>query len=424
MNILHVVPFFYPAWAYGGVPRIIYELCRELVRQGQEVSVYTTDVMDAWTRNTSANGTMDVDGIKTTYFRNVNNKLAYYYNIYLPIGMRKQVKKELGQFDIIQMTGHRNFLNNITHFYSRAYGVPYVFCGEGTVLRQERRIWAKHLFDPVFGNNVLADAAHFIAVSSKEVYELERMGVHRSRTAVIPNGMDVEAFRELPPRGQFRNKYGIGDKKMVLFMGRLAPIKGVGFLVRGFAECAREDVVLVIAGPDMGSRVEAEAVITEKGLQDKVIFTGLVKGQDKLAAYVDADVTVNSSYYEVFGLVLFESLLCGTPVIATTGSGWGETIKEQNFGRIVTYGDAEELGRMINEMLGLSARDRAEMVRRGKEYVVENFSWPRVAGKLIALYERVRNEHNAAWPQPKKEEKKKRRNSLDHESHELNELHE
>lgn len=393
MKILHVVPFFYPAWAYGGVPRIIYELCRELVRQGQEVSVYTTDVMDAWTRNTSANGTMEVDGIKTTYFKNVNNKLAYYYNIYLPIGMWRHARKELGHFDIIQMTGHRNFLNNIVHFYARAYGVPYVFCGEGTVLRQERRIWAKHLFDPVFGNNILADAEHLIAVSHHEVFELERMGVHPSRTTVIPNGIDVEGFRELPPNGLFRKKYGIGDKKMVLFMGRLAPIKGVGFLVRGFAECARDDAVLVIAGPDMGSRAEAEAVIVEKKLQDKVIFTGLVKGEDKLAAYVDADVTVNSSYYEVFGLVLFESLLCGTPVIATDGSGWGETIKEQNFGRIVAYGDSKGLGNAITEILGLSERERADMARRGKDYVTENFSWPHVARHLIDLYERVRDEH-------------------------------
>ncbi len=388
MNILHVVPFFYPAWAYGGVPRIIYELCRELVRQGQQVSVYTTDVMDAWTRNISANGTVNIDGITTTYFKNVNNKLAYYYNVYLPVGMWTHVRKELDQFDIIQMTGHRNFLNNIVHFFSKTYKVPYVFCGEGTVLRQERRIWAKHLFDPVFGNNILADAAHFIAVSNNEVYELERMGVHRSRTTVIPNGVDVEAFRQLPPRGLFRKKYGIEDKKVVLFMGRLAPIKGLGFLVRGFAECSRDDAVLVIAGPDMGSRIEAEAVIAEKKLNNRVIFTGLVKGQDKLAAYVDADVTINSSYYEVFGLVLFESLLCGTPVIATRGSGWGETIKEHGFGRIVTYGDAVELGSAMTETLNMPLEERAEMAERGKKYVVENFSWPLVAKRMIELYER------------------------------------
>ena len=389
MNILHVTPFFYPAWAYGGIPRIIHGLCRELVRQGNKVTVYTTDVLDAHSRNTPPERCVDVEGIRTHYFNNVSNLLAYHYNIYLPRGMRRHVKRELAEFDIIQMTGHRNFLNNITHFYSTKFDVPYVFCGEGTVLRQERRVFAKQLFDIMLGDRILKDARHFIAVSDNEVNEFERMGVERSRISVIPNGIDAEAFRDLPGPGLFREKYGVGDMKMVFFIGRIAPIKGLGFLVRAFAECARDDSVLVVAGPDMGGRAEVDAFISEKKIARKVIFTGLLEGRDKLSAYVDADVTVNPSVYEVFGLVLFESLLCGTPVIATHTCGSAEIVSEHDFGRVVPYGDVRTLSNRLNEMLNMSPQQKTEMAERGKRHVLENLAWPSVAKKIVGLYERV-----------------------------------
>jgi len=390
MNILHVTPFFYPAWAYGGIPRIIYGLCSELVRQGHTVTVYTTDVLDANLRNTQLERCADVDGIRTYYFKNVSNYLAYHYNVYLPIGMRRHVKRELREFDVIQMTAHRNFLNNIVHYYSKRYSIPYVFCGEGTVLRQERRIFAKQLFDSVFGDRILNDASHFIAVSNNEVDEFERMGVNRSRVTVIPNGINFEAFRELPETGLFRKKHGLEDQKLVLFMGRIAPIKGLDFLVRAFAECNRDDSVLVVAGPDMGARSEVDAFIAERGLDKKIMFTGLLEGEDKLSAYVDADVTVSPSVYEVFGLVLFESILCGTPVIATHTCGSAESVSEQDFGRVVPYGDVPALSEKINEMLNMPIQEKTGMVARGRRHVLENLVWPSVAARVVRLYEHVR----------------------------------
>ena len=84
MNILHIVPYFYPAWAYGGTPRVVFELCRELVKKGHNVTVYTTDVFDKDKRVEQSDVEIDglalseVEGIKIKYFKKVNSNLILF----------------------------------------------------------------------------------------------------------------------------------------------------------------------------------------------------------------------------------------------------------------------------------------------------------------------------------------------------------
>src|SRR5437879_1231201 len=99
MRILHVTPSFYPAWAYGGIPRGAYEVCRALVQSGSEVEVWTTDAFDATHRVTEPTGV--IDGIQVRYFRNLSNSLAYHRQLYLPLGLRAHAAAHTREFDLI-----------------------------------------------------------------------------------------------------------------------------------------------------------------------------------------------------------------------------------------------------------------------------------------------------------------------------------
>ncbi|MEE9543272.1 MAG: glycosyltransferase [Thermodesulfobacteriota bacterium] len=388
LKILQVVPYFYPAWAYGGIPRVVYELSRELVKIGHDVTVFTTDVLDDKNRYEDGKLDSDVDGIKVSYFKNFSNKLAHDYQLYLPEGLKDRVEDTLADFDIIHMHGHRHLLNNIVRHYAKKIGKPYILSGHGTVLRIERRVALKAVFDKLFGDKVLRDASGFVAVSENEVTQYGEMGITKDRVRVIYNGIDIEAYKLLPERGAFRKKYALGDKEVILFLGKMTPRKGIDFLVKSFAELDRPNAVLVLAGNDMGFKEKVEAVIKEKGVEDRVVFTGLLIDDEKLSAYVDADVLVYPAVYEIFGLVPFEALMCGAPVIVTDDCGCGDIIGAEGIGYLVKYNDVQALGEKIVKVLD-GKPEAQKRVEKGQKFIMERLAWNRVVKEYVSLYEDI-----------------------------------
>src|SRR4030042_4478797 len=124
-------------------------------------------------------------------------------------------------------------------------------------------------------------------------------------------------------------------------LGRIYHIKGLDFLVETFHELAqaRQDVVLAICGNDDGYQSRLQKLVTKLGLSNRVIFTGFLAGQDKLAALVDADVVVQPSRYEYAAWAPIEAVLCGTPIIVSRDSGAGEDVSRIDAGYLVDYGN-------------------------------------------------------------------------------------
>jgi glycosyltransferase involved in cell wall biosynthesis len=388
LKILQVVPYFYPAWAYGGIPRVASELSRELVRKGHDVTVYTTDVLDRDSRCAQDGKEASFDGAKVFYFKNLSNRLAYDYQLFLPIGLKGFVQKTVSDFDIIHLHGHRHLLNNIVHRYALKFRKPYVLSAHGTVLRIERRFLAKAIFDRLFATRILRDGAHFVAVSGNEVKQYEQMGVERERVTVIYNGIDLDGFKKLPENGTFRKRYNLTGKRVVLYLGKITPRKGLDFLVRAFSMLKRDDCVLVVAGNDMGFKKRVLEIVEELALGGRVIFTGLLVGEEKLAAYRDSDVVVYPAVYEIFGLVPFEAMMCGAPVVVTDDCGCGEIIGREDIGYTVKYGDVQGLSDRIDEVL--NSRDAAaEKVLRGKQFVEKNLNWELIGDKYVDVYRGV-----------------------------------
>lgn len=385
LRILQIVPFYYPAWAYGGIPRVVYELSTELTRRGHHVSVSTTDVLDQYMRSPYSGITTNINGVRASYFRNLSNRLAYDYQIYLPMGMKQSIREAIEEADIIHMHGHRNFLNNIVHSIAHRLKRNYIFSAHGTVIPIERRVLAKRVFDIIFGNSILRDAKHFIAVSEKEVNQYEAMGITRNKVSVVYNGIDINAFQNLPEKGTFRRRYGLEGKEIVLFLGKITPRKGVDFLVRAYSLLKRDNTILVIAGNDMGYKSKVERLIAETNLHSRVIFTGLLIDNDKLAAYQDANVLVYPSVYEIFGLVPFEALLCGTPVVVSDDCGCGEIIRREGIGKLILYNDDRGLRDAIEEVLH-NPTHVDKMTLKGKEFIKQKLSWEVIAEQYENVY--------------------------------------
>ena len=389
MKILQVTNFFKPSWDAGGPAWVVYKISKKLIERGHEVTVYTTDGFKS-RLDVEKNKPVAVDGIRTYYFKNLSRYLAKEKVIPTPYYLPIVAKKEIKDFDIIHIHEFRTALAVIVHHYAQKYNIPYILQPRGSIPHFARKKNSKTLFDIFFGYRILNDASKLIFTTKMELERCkEDFSINKNKIAIVPNGIDLSEYDNLPKRGEFRKKYSLrDDKKIILYLGRIHEFKGIDMLVRAFADLVKEldDAKLVIVGPDDGYTSTLKKIVTSLKINDKVLFTGLLFERDKLEAYVDADVFVlpSKSKSESFGNVALEACACGTPVIVTSNCGVSEWISD-NVGYVVDY-DEVKLRDAIFKIL------RDEQLRRkfeeeGKKLMMKEFNWDNIVIKMEELYE-------------------------------------
>jgi glycosyltransferase involved in cell wall biosynthesis len=327
--------------------------------------------------------------MKIFYFRNVSNLLAWHRYLLYP-GLIRALKDHIQDFDIVHLHGTRNFQNIIAAHYAKKYGIPYVIQPHGSLPKIVAKQKLKMIYDVFWGKDILKSASKIIAVSGSEVEQFRQVDIPDEKINVIPNGINDVSPTDLPPAGQFRERYDIHEKHIILYVGRIHKRKGIDFLIHAFNSFIQtwtgDDVTLVIVGPDDGYRSTLENLVEQLGLSEKARFIGYAP--TLTAAYQDADVLVYPSIYEIFGLVPFEALLCGTPVIVTDDCGCGELIEEAECGYLVHYGDVAGLSETLRKALD-HPDVNTRMVEAGRRYVEEHLAWENVVKLVEEMYENV-----------------------------------
>jgi len=167
MKILQVVPYFPPAYAFGGPVKAAYQISKELVRKGHEVVVYTTDAKDFDSRlEMSSNNT--VDGIKVHRFRNVSLTFVKKLKLFITPQLISFAGKEVKKFDVIHLHEIRTFQNIMIRHYAYRYGVPYVLQAHGSLPRIMAWRRLKWIYDVFFGYRLLRGTSKVIALSRVE----------------------------------------------------------------------------------------------------------------------------------------------------------------------------------------------------------------------------------------------------------------
>ena len=234
-------------------------------------------------------------------------------------------RRQLQSFDVVHMHAFRTFQNVILYHLCRKYGVPYIIDAHGAVPYYRRKRGIKRLFDVIFGRPMLRNAARLIAETQVGVDEYKSIDplIDDSRIAVLSPPFDTEEFADLPEYGLFRREYGVEEKNVIVFLGRVHHIKGNDFLIKGFAELLKrhEDSRLMIVGSDDGHMEECKALAESLGISNKVTFTGFLYAEKMVSALVDADIVAQMSRQEQGAWAPFEAVLCGTPIVVTSHTG-------------------------------------------------------------------------------------------------------
>ena len=212
--------------------------------------------------------------------------------------------------------------------------------------------------------------------------------LNEKEIVVLSPPFDTDEFIHLPDKGNFRKKFNIEiEKKIVMFLGRIHYIKGNDFLIKGFAEALkrREDLFLVLVGPDDGHMNECKQLVENLGIKENVLFTGFLGGEHKNSALLDADIVVQLSRFEQGAWAPLEGVLCKTPIIVTSDTGTGEDVRRLNAGYLVDFDNNRMLADAIINIL--DDYDTAkELTYKARNYIIENLSMNARIGEYTELY--------------------------------------
>jgi len=240
-------------------------------------------------------------------------------------------------------------------------------------------------------SRVMKRADAIVVSTEQEKQDLSRLYESPpGRVEVIPAGVDLDLFQPID-RAEARRKLGLTEKKIVLSVGRMQPLKGLDVLIGAMSRLGdTSDTRLVLVGGDPERDRELTRLQTfARGLrlQDRVSFVGAVKQVDLPAYYSAADVFVLPSYYESFGLVALEAMACGLPIIASRVGGPRTFVKQGVIGYLIPWHCPEPYAERLEVLLSNTAL-RESMGRAAREKA-RGMGWNRVAGNLLGLYTTV-----------------------------------
>ena len=384
----------------GGMSVYIRELARELGKRGHLVDVYTRIHAPKDPQIVELGQNARLIHLRAGQDE-VIHKLAVYS--YLPEFAHnlENFRKDSGlQYDL--MFSHYWLSGRVGAYLQQGWGVPHIilFHTLGTV----KNSIGIGRDEPALRLEVERDLArncdHIIATTEREKEHLiQCYGASPQRIGVIPCGVNLGLFQPID-KEMARRQLGFADEKLVLFVGRIEPLKGIDRLLEAVSSLQNgRRPRLVIIGGDKNSHYEMRSLreLSRKlQIGDSVTFLGMIKQEQMPYFYSAADVCVVPSYYESFGLVALESLACGTPVVATDVGELKSIIRQGETGYIVADNHPLNLADKIELLLAGPDPDAQSVLSMRAS--VSRFDWPNIAAAIIGECQLVLSDYFAPVP--------------------------
>ena len=398
MKILHVAHFFYPCLSAGGVVNASYQIASNQCNEN-EVKVISSDSCKERLKFPNGRYDVDVDGIKVDYFKNLSNGFKLKTMLDTPLAAPFKIRKDINDYDIVHIHEHRQSLAIIASYFARKNNIPYIVQAHGSVLPFFQKEGLKNLFDKVFGFKILHNASCVFALTEVEKEQYLKMGVDEDKIEIVPLGINLEEYENLPAFGKFRSKFNIGkNDKLILFVGRIHEIKGLDLLIDSFNELithhneknSLEDtdspiIKLAIVGPDDGYLVKLEEKVKEYSLEENVIITGPLYKEEKHEALVDCDLFVMPSKYESFTTSGLEAMACSKPLVLTKNNHIHDWV-DGNVG-IACEDNKDSLEEAIEKVLFDDELSQI-FARNGKKLIKEKYNWDIINNQILEIYKR------------------------------------
>ena len=388
MKIIQVCKSFPPLTS--GVANHVYNLSYELSLRGHQVTVLTTDI-----KNSSF---FKINRADKPYEKITDNFEVYRFKAYPPgipyasaYGIIPALIKKLLKLnpDVINTHSHGLIHTDITSVLSKIKKVPLVLTihSSGDTAARPYTTPLLKFYNYTIGKFSLK-AANRIIVTSPQMVEYFSRFMDEEKFCIIPYGIKLERLLNMPLSHLFKKDYDL-DRNVVLFIGRLAPVKGIQYLLKAAPQVLREvpDTSFVIVGSACGDynfQKELEKLSHKLGVNDKVIFTGYISDDELLNAYSAANVFVLPTLREGLPIVTLEAMAAGKPVVASNVGGLPSIVKDGVTGFLAEPKNVGQLADSIIKLL-LNEKMTREMGDNARDRV-KDFSWEKIAKETEKAY--------------------------------------
>jgi glycosyltransferase involved in cell wall biosynthesis len=300
--------------------------------------------------------------------------------------LRARMSDVIRQADGVHIHGLWESSTAVAASLARNLGIPYILSAHGML-----EPWAlrsghakKLLYSFLVERKNVRDAACLHALTVKEADQYIRYG-SRSPIAVIPNGVDIP--HDADPSIFLSTYPELQGKRIILFLARLHPKKGLDLLLEAWSSIAPScpDAHLVLAGPDSeGTRATLESFIANRSLARSVTFTGMLRNEMKWSALAAAECFVLPSRSEGLSVSLLEAMGSGLPVIVTEACNMPEIETFATGWQVEPSAQALAMG--MAELLRNTPGENGAMGLRGLKLIRTNYTWPAVARQMAEVY--------------------------------------
>lgn len=380
LNVVHLLD----AVTGGGTAERTYQLSRTFAESGVTCDLLTMDI------GVTAERRAQLRGANVVAVPAVSRRFP------LPLVNPLKLVSLVRHADVVHMMNHWTVLNAIVYAACRVLQKPYAVCPAGALQIFGRSVLLKRLYNWIVGRRLIRNASVCIAVTEAETKDFRSYGVNANRIHIIPNGINPEDFpADIAPEetARFRKQCGVSNEPIILFMGRLNPIKGPDILLEAFISIAKKlaEHHLVFVGPDNGmlSGLQQSAVRTH--FAGRVHFLGYLAGREKACAYRSAELVVIPSRLEAMSIVVLEAGICGKPVLATDRCGL-DYLAAQALVRLVEPTPTSVSGAL--EVLLNDPSAMLDMGRKLQQYVSERYLWTIQAQRHLRIFREISN-HSA-----------------------------
>jgi glycosyltransferase involved in cell wall biosynthesis len=379
MNVAHILNHL--SDTYAGVSIGTQRMVKALARLGIGISVWATHDDDKV-------------GLLADEIR------CHLYRTKWPVGWRRSpelasaLKMASRHLDIFHVHTVWSYPQFAAAKMARKRHSPYIVAPRASLepWRMNHKRLKKSVYLKLIGNTLIQNAACLHAVATNEVDDFRKVG-YKGPVFIAHNGIVPAEFECLPDPTEAEIKWPmLQGRRVVLFMSRLSPEKGLDELITAWSAIVKKlsykDALLVLAGPDdRGYGLRVRELIQDAGIDKNSLLTGMVKGRDKLALMSRADIYTLPSYSEGFSNSLLENLAAGKPVVITPACNFPEVTKVG--AGLCVEPQRDVLKEALMQLLDMSQDKLKNMGNHGRRLVMEHYTWDIAARKIATVYNAI-----------------------------------
>lgn len=381
MKILEFTPYFVPY--IGGQEKYVENLCKYLVRSGHVVTVITSNIP------------------KGNKYE-VNNGIKIFRYFCLGTILRNPItpgfiflKSKIESHDIVHIHNEHSTSAFLAAVYRLHTNVPLVVTCHGQLkFGDSIKNFIEKIYSRLFGKMIFKISDLIIALSESDKKYIISLGIPSKKIKVMPNAIDIYQYQSGQIKDiefhNFKNKYNLSDKKIVLFVGQIIKRKGIEYLLKAIPiilkNYSNNAILFVFIGNGV-MLIDAKKLCCSLGIENHVLFLSNVNNKDLKKFYLISDIFVLPSLSEGLPTVILEAMYFGVPVIASDIPGINDYFSDTAI--LVPPRDEQEIAYSILSIL-TDKKDVKELSRKGREFIDSKFSWDKIAQEYECLFKDLR----------------------------------